>query len=394
MTAESTDEVLVVDALGTSMAVATVGLTVAERHRLAATWARAGARWAAADTVPAGSVPVRAAVLGPEGAPATGHCAGTDAESTVLAGDFAELCERLTITLTHVATTRRRTDHVLLHAAGLVAADGSTVALIGPSGRGKTTATTVLGRALGYLSDETVAVADDRTVLPYPKPLSIKSAAGGPKHQATPDELGLLPLPDARPVLRTLVVLDRRPGTVLPVLERVSLTEVLPDLIGQVGHLGARDRPLQRLRALVDACGGVRRITYGEAGTLDGPIAELLADRGPVAPTPYSDGGTAHPAVTDTDGWRHDETVVDWVADEDRVLVLAHGRVTVLDGIGGVVWRSTAAGATTDDVVDAVVRAFGPPPVGDAELLVTAAVDELVSVGLLCGSDVTTATSR
>ena len=73
-----------------------------------------------------------------------------------------------------IASIRRRSGScVMLHAAGLATDDGGTVALVAGSGTGKTTAGRLLGRSLGYVSDETVAVEHDLTVRPYPKPLSI-----------------------------------------------------------------------------------------------------------------------------------------------------------------------------------------------------------------------------
>ena len=72
--------------------------------------------------------------------------------------------------------------------------DGGTVALVAASGTGKTTAGRVLGRRLGYVSDETIAVEHDLTVRAYPKPLSIVVNPATPrvKHERSPDDLGLL----------------------------------------------------------------------------------------------------------------------------------------------------------------------------------------------------------
>ncbi|MGL1701453.1 hypothetical protein ACSTH3_00245, partial [Vibrio parahaemolyticus] len=47
------------------------------------------------------------------------------------------------------------------------------LALVGPSGAGKTTAVRVLGGHFAYVSDETIGIARDLTVADYRKPLSI-----------------------------------------------------------------------------------------------------------------------------------------------------------------------------------------------------------------------------
>ena len=47
----------------------------------------------------------------------------------------------------------------MLHAAGIADADGLVVALVGPSGMGKTTASSYLARhGFGYVTDETVSI--------------------------------------------------------------------------------------------------------------------------------------------------------------------------------------------------------------------------------------------
>ena len=72
------------------------------------------------------------------------------------------------------------------------------LALVGPSGTGKTTATRLLATRLGYVSDETVSIDPDGTVAPHPKPLSVvarPTAGRGDKQQLSPDDLGLAARP-------------------------------------------------------------------------------------------------------------------------------------------------------------------------------------------------------
>ena len=77
-------------------------------------------------------------------------------------------CASLSIDVTLAALAQRAGELLLLHAAGLAAPDGGgVVVLVGPSGRGKTTAARVLGRHFRYVSDESIGIDTDGTVLPY-----------------------------------------------------------------------------------------------------------------------------------------------------------------------------------------------------------------------------------
>lgn len=396
-------DVLVVTVLGVDVAVPLDGFDDGQRGVLRTTWARCQARIVAVP--PASASVLHAVVVGSPGAVLPEVPGPFD----VVATDFDGLCERLTTSITHLATTARRHDHVLLHAAGLVdPGSGATIAVVGPSGRGKTTAATALAQHLGYLSDETVAVADDGTVLAYPKPLSLKRGPDRPKLQVAPDELGLAPLPPAPAVLRRILVLDRQPGLAVPVLDRVRLTDVLDDVIGQVGFIGARPHPLRRLQGLVDRCGGLFRVRYSEASTLPSVVAHLLRSAAasklhavPPAPVPTIGRGvtTAGPDRTEPGAvtWRVGDDVVDWVEDGDDVVVLARGTAVALAGVGALVWRTVveAGDAALDGgppgtgitpMTSHAVRVFGAPDDGDPRAIVADAVQTLEHHGLLVRS--------
>ena len=79
----------------------------------------------------------------------------------------------LSINVTLAALRCRAGEVLMLHAAGLATPDGRVVALVGPSGRGKTTVSRILGREFAYVSDESIAITADGAVVPYRKPLSV-----------------------------------------------------------------------------------------------------------------------------------------------------------------------------------------------------------------------------
>ena len=77
---------------------------------------------------------------------------------------------------------------MMLHACGLADREtGRVVALVAASGTGRTTASTSRAKTWGYVTDETVAIRDNVSVAPHPKPLSLKQAiVGPPKTQVEP----------------------------------------------------------------------------------------------------------------------------------------------------------------------------------------------------------------
>ena len=97
-----------------------------------------------------------------------------------------------------------------LHAGGVADERHRVLAVVAPSGTGKTTATLALAKRLGYVSDETVSIDPDGTVAPHPKPLSVvlDPQRLRDKQQLSPDDLGLMPTPDEGRLAR-LVVLQR-----------------------------------------------------------------------------------------------------------------------------------------------------------------------------------------
>ncbi|HET6967660.1 MAG TPA: hypothetical protein VFI44_05255, partial [Ornithinibacter sp.] len=176
-----------------------------------------------------------------------------------------------------LASIQRRVGQCLmLHAAGLATADGGTVALVAASGTGKTTATRVLGQVLGYVSDETITVEHDLTVLAYPKPLSVVTDPDAPhgKHERSPDELGLVPAPRDLSLSAT-VLLRRSPDVEAPRLEPIALVEAMGEVLPQTSALPSLDRPLDRLAIALTTGHGPWRLTYRDIADCVDLVADL-----------------------------------------------------------------------------------------------------------------------
>lgn len=167
--------------------------------------------------------------------------------------------------LTLASILRRRGEALMLHAVGVCGPDGRTVALVAPSGTGKTTAAGVLGRALGYVTDETVVIEADDRISPYPKPLSIITDTARPhsKDESSPDDLGLGPTPQ-EPTLAGIVVMRRDPDLQEPEFELVPLVEALLATIPETSALPALPDPLARLSRALCTGGGPFALRYAE----------------------------------------------------------------------------------------------------------------------------------
>ena len=180
------------------------------------------------------------------------------------------------------AITARAIEHLagrslMFHACALADPVTSAAALfVGPSGMGKTTLSRQLGRSLGYVTDETAAVAPDGTLRLFPKPLSILGGSGHLKSQVCPGELGLL-RPPPRPRVAAVVLLDRRPDAPAePVVSRVDLLPAVAALAEQVSYLKRLDKPLHQLTTLLRAVGGPLRLSYRDGADLLPVVRPLL----------------------------------------------------------------------------------------------------------------------
>ena len=304
--------------------------------------------------------------------------------------------------LTRAAIEERAGSALLLHAAGLASHDGErAVALVAPSGTGKTTASRILGRRFGYLSDELVSIEPDLTVGTYPKPLSLKvKGHPGGKDERSPDELGLAPTPTRAPDLAALVLLRRDESTPGPKLTRAPLLDALLDLVGQSCSIWVQDRPLQQLAEAASRGGGPFVLRYTEISTCHDLVSTLLEpwDR----PSPQFEAmrrWTGH-APADEQRWvrpmEHSGTTQPEGADaahivrarwsdaveiDDEVLLLVGPQPIRLTGLGATIWLAAAAPVGVEDLTAHARERHGPHP--DASRLVREAVDRLVEGGVL-----------
>lgn len=179
--------------------------------------------------------------------------------------------ERLTVEVTLHMLRQWSGKASLFHAAAL--GDESSkraVILIGPSGRGKTTAARFLGQHFVYLSDETAVVCRDFSMRPYPKPLSVIVDPTLPKQQLSPISAGLrAALPGDHSYRLSSIILLNRVAHVggqplKPRLERVGLVDTLLTVVSETSGLETTPAGLGGFAEIVRHCGGALQLTYSE----------------------------------------------------------------------------------------------------------------------------------
>jgi len=290
----------------------------------------------------------------------------------------------LTTQVTMAALQATAGQRVNLHAGGLADESGRVLALVAPSGTGKTTATLTLAKRLGYVSDETVSIAPDGSVAPHPKPLSVvlDPRRLRDKEQLSPDDLGLLPTP-AEGQLARLVLLHR--GTGAPDgLQRLGTAEGMLQVIEQSSSLSRLPRPLHALMTLVEQCGGLWSLTYEEiADHVDDLVALLAGPPAATGPAPeprlvWHAGRTDWPLVAaeDDDGslvarrpWAEAVEV------DDDLVVLVEARALLLADLTATVWLLLDQPRSFEELVHAAQERHGHHD--EAEEIVRAAVTAL-----------------
>ncbi len=204
--------------------------------------------------------------------------AQADADGAVSRPDLEDLLQVLTQRITLCAIDSRAGECLMLHAACIAdPVTGAAAAFVAPGGTGKTTLVSTLGPGRWYVTDETTVVLDDRTVVPYPKPLSVRRTPDSLFKNETPPSAVGLTAPGDRVHLAALCLLDRNPQHQgAPSVETLPTLDALVALVPQTSHLPEMARPLQRLAALCESLGGVHRITYRESADVAGLLDELV----------------------------------------------------------------------------------------------------------------------
>lgn len=307
------------------------------------------------------------------------------------------LAQRITSEITLKAIRALRGEALMLHASAVALDDGRVIGFVGPSGRGKTTAAQVLGRAYGYVTDETLAVRVDGSVVAYPKPLSI-GLWPDVKVTEPASTLGLRGAPTDDLRLAAIVLLDRRSGVEQPFVESVPIIEALSQLVPQVSHLSDLERPLRTLLEAIIATGGVRRVVYSEASSLPPLIDDLLQQTDGDAPVLmdlpkmsqrdcgcFSGRGRkeADPSPVERSDayWR--ATYVDALLVDDSLIVLLSNHVVVLEGVGPTLWLA-ADGLTREELQEAALRELPEPPAGvDIAHVISDALQGMVGTSIL-----------
>lgn len=215
-----------------------------------------------------------------EGLPERTLRIGTDGvdESVELGSEEDEhLLHHLSHVVTQAAIEARAGELMMLHAAGLAdPSSGRTVALVAPSGTGKTTLCHHLGSDYGYVSDETIGFDADLTVWPYRKPLSIVQPGAQLKTQVSPDDIGLGAAPPYA-VLAAIVFLERDQYVAELDIAEVRTIAALPMLAEHTSYLGRHRRPLGFLAEALESTGGLRVARYRDVDQLRPLVDALLA---------------------------------------------------------------------------------------------------------------------
>jgi len=335
-----------------------------------------------------------------------GHPA-SDPSGVIQASSPEALAQRITTEVTIAAMGGLRGEALMLHASAVAFDDGRVIGFVGPSGRGKTTAAQVLGRSFGYVTDETLAVRGDGTVVAYPKPLSIGSM---PQVKLTEpaSSLGLREVPANGLRLAALVLLDRRSEVEQPYFEQVPITEAVAALVRHTSHFAELPHPLRTLVETVLSTGGLRRVVYSEAATLSALAEDLLQqseDDAPVLteiarlserdcdcfPDLISDhqhegAPTTEPVSAlgaDRPGTYRRATYVDALMVDDSLMVLVFGKVVVLDGVGPILWLA-ADGLTVAELREVATRQLPEPPTSvDVDGVIADALSRMEGANLL-----------
>lgn len=186
----------------------------------------------------------------------------------IAATGLATLMHLLTQAITVAGIDRQAGRLLMVHAGAIASGEtGRAVVAVAAAGTGKTTFVRTLGRDRVYLTDETVAMRDDFSIVPYPKPLSVHTAGQNVKVQTNPDRFGLI-RPTGAYTLAALWSLQRTASPTPARLEPISTLEAITTIAPEVSYLSSLPEPLHRLGTAIDAAGGMVRAVYHEVEDL------------------------------------------------------------------------------------------------------------------------------
>lgn len=197
---------------------------------------------------------------------------------TLSADEAERLMVRTTQSITGSVIAAQAGNLLMFHAGSLShPSTGASVVFVAPGGTGKTTLCRTLGRHYGYLTDETVGIDLSRRIMPYPKPLSIRTdPTSYRKNEHSPDELGLA-VAHPHPYVARVILLSRDDEHHdVPEWEELPLLDAIAALAPETSSLSELGDGLHRCADLIEATGPVLRVRYSEADSLTGLVAELI----------------------------------------------------------------------------------------------------------------------
>lgn len=311
------------------------------------------------------------------------------------AASFEALAESITSRLTATAIRENAGELMMLHACGVASpATGAVVALVANSATDKTAAASVLARTYSYVTDQTVAIRPDGSVVPYPKPLAVDQEPGASQRQVGSDELGLQPAPP-KLFLQSIVLLDKveaeQPGDPeqsgdagqgrpAPVLRQVPMADALLALVQDSPSQAEVDEPLQSLCRLIDFVGGVWQVSYSEAAELPGVLEPLFRKCRRSRPG-WAAAGLEAESGSIPDGWLRRVEPKDAVTVDGDVLLMPDTDVVRLSGIAAAIWEATASALPPEELAEIVGDVHGRPE--GYEAAVAAAVGQLTASAVL-----------
>ena len=278
---------------------------------------------------------------------------------------------------------------LLLHAGAVAHPELGTLVLVGASGAGKSTASSLLGRDGAYLTDElTIITPGSFTLTPYPKPVSKHDPELGAKRDLALPGLGLRAADEAAAPAPAMVLLLERIQDEGELGEgssvtRVPLSEALTRIVPQTSSLWEVPGGLAALAELLDSVGGALEVRYREAAELE----ELLRRLPPpehvetVEIEPRPGDAAAGDDTAPAPGTIAAAPFRQALAVESGLFVLGQHGAIHLPGLAGLVWDllADAGPLAFDQLEQLVVEEIGEHP--ESAALVRGTVAELVDHG-------------